>query len=154
MNKNEIIKARFADFGIPFSKSDFKLKKGSKDWENAKLIFKENNFVIMGENYLKYCLKVAKLLLSRKVSTEIIWMNQSSLDNYPINFENVDVAFLIGVHKATSDYKSELTGKFINGALSKGKQVIIGASSPSDFEEAFPYELDQLEELFEIWSVK
>jgi len=152
MDKDLIIRTRFADFGIPYSKKDFPLEKGSIDWENAKKIFKGENFIIMGENYLKYCLKIAKLLLSRRVSTDILWMNHSSLTGN-LSICDVDVAFLVGVHKPVSDWKSELPGQYINAVLSKGKQVIIGASSPVDFEEAFPYELDQLEELFEIWSV-
>jgi len=152
MDKNEIVKARFAEFGIPFAKNDFLLERGSKDWDNAKELFKGQNFVIVGDEYLKYCLKMAKLFISRSLSTDLLWVNQSSLDNR-LKYSTADITFLIGVHKPVTEYKSEWAGQFINRALSKGKQAVIGASSIVDFEEAFPYELDQLEELFEIWSV-
>lgn len=151
MNKL-FIESRMKELGIPLVKTDFKFKKGTDNWKHAKRIYQGENYLIIGEDYMKYCVKLAKLLIHRDITNIIYWRSQSSLTGNGVP-AMVDIAFLTNLHKPVTDYKSEWPGIFVNSALNTDKQIIIGVQDGEQIEEAFPYEADQLEELFRWWRL-
>ena len=140
------------ELGIPLLKTDFKFEKGTEAWNHAKNIYKGTNYIIVGTEYLKYCIKLAKLLIHKDITNTIYWRSQSSLDGKGVP-NNDNIAFLTNLHKPVVEWKKEWPGIFVNSALTSDKQIIIGAQDTNSFNQAFPYEADQIEDLFRYWKI-
>lgn len=149
----EIVERRLKEFGIP--NVDIKIDeiKGYDKRYSHLFVCKNENLVIIGEDYYRKCIRLMKLKFLNCKYLYMKWLTQSMLDKN-INTENIDVLALVQLYEEMSEYNKNLSGKIINNVIRNGGQVLIGCDNMDSLQMAFPYDLDMIEVEFFFWRDK
>lgn len=150
MLKINMIEGRMSDFGIPILR-DCKIKLDLEIDALCKFLFKKSHLLIIGDNCLQACYKVARFLLIRNLGCNINWKTQSSLDKLETTAS--DYTFLLQLYNESVNHRKRLAGAFITNSIANGSYVVIGANNADIIEQAFPYDLDIIEANFEVWRM-
>ena len=151
---NDFVKDRMKRCGIPTT-GELDIRE-FKTWEKdlfKKFILHETNLLIIGEFNYSAVIKLMKLKLIENIGQDMMWVNQSILtDDFIANF-NKDTLALIQLFEETVEYRKRFAGALVSNVLSYGGKIIIGCTNPKILGKVFPYDLDTIENNFEIWKV-
>jgi len=148
------IKTRKVSFGIPLEVPTAKSIKGYDVKYAFEFVKAKKNLVVVGRDYYKKCVRLVHLRLLEDMSLDMIWLPQSLLTRDYYNLEVAEVVALMSLYEETEDRYRGLVGSFMNKALKKNAQVLLGALSLKELEGAFPYDLERIENDFMVWKGK
>jgi hypothetical protein len=146
---NELLIKRMHELGVPIPKTEI----SNLTWNHNLFVnFMNNNInlLILNQQYYHICAKLMKLKLIQNIGINIGWFAQSVIEK--IEDVDVDIVVILQLYKEPSEYRKRLPGALMHKILNNGGQVIIGAHSSDEMEQSFLYDLDTIEERFEIWK--
>lgn len=138
----------YGEFGIPqiWPLPQFSTRKLPK--EIGKFINSKINLLLISNNHYSWCVKLLRLKFLGNLGITIKWLTQSEIHPY---FEiDVDLVSIVNLHE---EQKNGVLGSFVNKLISNQSQIIIGISETSILEQAFPYDLDTIENTFEVLKI-
>jgi hypothetical protein len=156
-NGTDFFEERLRQFGVPdIIVPKLKIPKSHKKILRA-FLRGENNLVVIGSSFYSICVKLMRLRFLNHIHLSMLWLSQSSIDFNTVQIlstDRPDAIALVNLYKPDSPHKKDLIGAFVNRSLRKQIRLLIGANSPTELEEAFPYDLDSIENNFDIWKVE
>ena len=148
------VKRRLTEFGIPLEVPKLKDIRGYDKKYAFEFVKKNRNMVVVGKDYFKKCVRLMHIRMLEELSADMIWLPQTLVTRDYYNLELASVVALISLYPETEDRYKGLMGSFMNKALKKNFQVLLGAVSMGDVEGAFPYDLERIENDFIVWEGK
>lgn len=148
------VRTRKVSFGIPL---EVPTAESIKDYDinyGFEFIKQNHNMVVVGKEYYKKCVRLMHLKLLDDMSLDMLWLPQTLLTRDYYNLEVMEVVALVSLYEETEDRYKGLAGSFMNKALKKNYQVLLGALSMKELEGAFPYDLERIENDFIVWKGK
>lgn len=140
-------------FGVPQIKVPALVMDNEKDKEAVGSFIKGNsNIIVLGKGFYPRCVKLVRLRFIGDLSLSMKWMPQSIL-SFNTSIDSYDLIALVNLFKEEVPAKKSLLGQIVNQALSSNTQVLLGVPDVDTLEEAFPYDLDTVENNFEVWKL-
>ena len=140
-------------FGVPKLKvPELIVNKGDKVAIGG-FINGNNNLVVLGEGFYARCVKLMRLRFIGDLGISMKWLPQSIL-TFNTTVDEYDLVAIVNLFKEETPAKKSLLGQIINQAISSHVQILLGTPSAGTLEEAFPYDLDTVENNFEVWKLE
>lgn len=146
----DLIESVFKKFGIP--NVDCKLEIPKHQSQNVKgFLTGRTNLVVMGANYYPICAHLMKLRYAGAFNP-MKWIPQSSI-NFQTENGKEEVRAIVSLFEEENSNKRYLVGNLVNKSLVNSVQVLIGAKNGEELESAFPYDIDTIENQFDLWKL-
>ena len=156
--KESGIKQLFEDtmkkFGVPDDNMVNKIKvtKKSKSCV-SKFITGKANLLVIGKDNYSYCVRLMRLRYVTDMGIIMKWIPQSAISYDMINKDKADVKALVNLYEEETVTRKQMVGNLVNRTLMQGSQMLIGVHNVDDLESTFPYDLDSIENNFEVWKL-
>ena len=124
----------------------------SKDARYVNFVTKSDNLTVHGDMSLPVCVKLCRWKIIGHLSINLKMFACNSLyatKNLDCNeIDDLDVVCITGIYDSGTDYKNRSLCGFIEYAIMKNKQVLLGARSVDDLTDALETSWDIIDATF------
>lgn len=151
MGLNDLFQKKLKGFGIPIKYTKIADLPFWDAGYSAEFCLGRINLLVIGEAFYATCSRLMQLKLTAFHLDRMKWISQSSIgyDFYP---DHLDTLAIVELYSEPQDSRKRLAGAAVGCATSNGTTVLLGAKDIDCLEGAFPYDLESIENNFEVWK--